>query len=145
MKTWIVVANKTEAKIFEYANKKNSVIKYVMKLENPRGRLRSIDINSDKPGTFLGLTSHGTRLVNEESPTDRIAQEFAKKVVEFLEEEQRKRQFDDLVIISNPHFIGRMRGLYSKELSQAIQREVIKDLGPITTHELQERLFPGSP
>lgn len=144
MKTWIVVANRTEAKIFEFTNKKDSVVKYVTKLENPRGRLRAGEINADKPGVFTSLSTHGTKLVKPESPTERIAQEFAKKVAEFLESEKMARNFDDMVLISDPHFLGRLRGLFTKELKQVIIREVIKDLGPVTTQELQNRLFPES-
>lgn len=144
MKTWIVVANRTEAKVFEYTNKKNSVVQYVTKLDNPRGRLRPIAINADRPGSFTSLQTHGTKLEKQESPTERIAQEFAIKVVDFLEGERQKQKFDELVLISDPHFIGRLRGLVSKELRRSVSREIIKDLLTVTTQELQTRLWPES-
>lgn len=144
MKTWIVVTNRTEAKVFEFSNRKGSVVEFVTKMENPRGRLRSGDINADKPGVFLGYWGRGTHLVKGQSPTERVAQEFAKKVSTFLEESHQKQKFDELVLISDPHFMGRLRGLMSKEVKQAIAREVIKDLGMVTAQELQNRLWPES-
>jgi protein required for attachment to host cells len=142
MKTWIVVAGRTEAKIFEYGHKKTSVVQYVTQLENPRGRLRPIAINADKPGSFASLQTHGTKLVKEQSPTERIAQEFAIKVADFLDGEKSGKKFDELILIADPHFMGRLRPLLSKELKQALVKEVIKDLGGITTQELQNRLWP---
>lgn len=142
MNTWIVVANRTEAKIFKYLHKKGSHIEYLTSLKNPRGRLRAMAINADRPGVFANLQTYGTRLVKAQSPTERVAQEFAKKVSTFLEEQMRANHFDDLVVISDPHFLGRLRNLFSKELKRLISREVTKDLMVITTQELENRLWP---
>ena len=144
MKTWIVVANRTEAKVFKYLHKKESHVEFITSLKNPRGRLRAIAINADRPGAFANLETHGARLVKAQSPTERVAQEFAKKVSTFLEEQMQNAQFDDLVVISDPHFIGRLRGLFSKELKRMISREIIKDLMAVTAHDLEERLWPIS-
>lgn len=143
MKTWIVVASRTEAKVFEYANKKNSDVEFVMKMENPRGRLKAQDINADKPGVFLSLTTHGTRLVKPQSPTERVAQEFAKKVSEFLEGSRQKSLFDDLVLIADPHFLGRLRGSFTKKLRQCVSKEIVKDLGAATASDIKNRLWPA--
>ncbi len=142
MRTWVVVANRTEVKVFEYENKKDSEVQFLMKFENPRGRLRPQQINADKPGIFSNLVSHGTRLVKPQSPTERIAQEFAKKVSVFLEEALQKRRFDDLVLIADPHFMGRVRSSLSKELRRCITKEIIKDLGAVTTEEIKNRVWP---
>lgn len=142
MKTWIVVASRTEAKIFEYANKRNSEVEFVTKLENPRGRLKAQDINADKPGVFSSIMSYGgTRLVTAQSPTERIAQEFAKKIAEFLEHARQRGSFDDVVLFADPHFLGRMRGVFSKKLRQSVSKEITKDLGSVTTNEIKSRLF----
>lgn len=148
MKTWILVANRTEAKIFEYQNKNDSRVQYVTKLENPRGRLRAGDINADKPGDWKSLMGAGTQLTKlekQQTPTDRVAQEFAKKVTEFLDSELKQQKFNNLVLISDPHFLGRLRGLFSKELKRSIIKEVTKDLGAVTTQELEDRLWPQGP
>lgn len=145
MKTWIVVVNRVEAKVFEYANKKDSEVEFVTKLENPRGRLKAQEINADKPGIFSSLLSHGTRLVKPQSPTERIAQEFAKKVSHFLEESRQNHNFDDLVLIADPAFLGKMRSHFSRDLRQVISREIPKDLGTVTRDELKNRLWPKQP
>lgn len=145
MKTWIVVASRTEAKVFEYGNRKNSEVEYVTKLENPRGRLRAQDINADKPGVFSSQMLHGTRLEKPQSPTERVAQEFAKKVADYLDQERQKKSFDNLVLFADPHFLGRMRSSFSKKLREVVAKEVTKDLGAVTTTEIKNRLWPEMP
>ena len=148
MKTWIVVAHRTGAKIFSYEHKNGSTVDFVAKLDNPRGRLKAQEINADKPGVFSSLMAHGTRLVKQQSPTERIAQEFAKKIVDYLEEARRNHSFDDLVLIADPHFLGRLRLLTGKSLKNCIAREVCKDLTGVTSAEIKNRLWPlveGSP
>ena len=141
MRTWIVVSNRTEAKVFRYLNKKDNKIEFVISLKNPRGRLRPIAINADRPGMFANLETYGSRLVKSQSPTERVAQEFAKRVGDFLEEQMRSKQFDELIMISDPHFLGRLRNLYSKELKKRISREIPKDLVGVTAEDLQSRLW----
>lgn len=140
MKTWIVVVNRIEAKIFE-SDKKNKIdIRFLSKLENPRGRLKAHEIDADKPGVFGVVTLHGSGLERHQSPTDRIAQVFAKKVVQHLEH-SRQQGVEDFVIIAEPNFLGKMRALYPRELKDAISKEVSKDLGSaVTEAELRSRL-----
>lgn len=142
MKTWIVVSHRTEAKIFSYEHKNGSAVKFVTKLDNARGRLKAQEINADKPGAFSSLMAHGTRLVKQQSPTERVAQEFAKKIVEYLEDAKRNHLFDELVLIADPHFLGRLRLLAGKSLKTCIVRELSKDLTGATSVEIQNRLWP---
>lgn len=144
MKTWIVVVNRCEAKVFEADGRHNKgEVRYVEKLENPRGRLRDSDINSDRPGFIASPNHHGGRMAKPQSPTERIAQMFAKKVTMHLEDACRQNAFDELVLIAPPNFLGQMRAMFSRELREKVEREMPKDLGPaVTGDELKERLWP---
>lgn len=144
MKTWIVVVNRTQAKVFEYANKNSSQVEFVTKLENPRGRLKSHEINADKWGFFATLLSHGSRQEKKESPTDRIAQLFAIKVADFIDECRVQKNFDDLILICEPQFLGRLRNLFSRDVKNCISREIAKDLNIVSAEDLRARLYPSS-
>lgn len=144
MKTWIVVVNRSEAKIFEFNNKPNNEVEFVKKLDNPKGRMRAQDINADKPGIFSNRVAHGPRLVKRETPIQHVAQEFAKKVSDYLEASLMNESFDDLIIIAEPNFLGRLRNLFSKELSSCVSREISKDLRIVTRDALKTRLWPES-
>lgn len=143
MKTWIIVVNRVEAKIFESDSKKRREIYYLNKLENPRGRLKAHEIDADKPGIFASVLSFGSRFVGTQSPTDRISQMFAKRVVQFLEQARQGGEFDDLILIAEPQFLGKLRNLYSRDLKDVVTKEIPKDLGPqITGKDLKKRLWP---
>ena len=143
MKTWIVVANRSEAKIFTYNNRE---VEFVFKLENPRGRLKSGDINADRAGFFTaGGTMHGSDRSSQQSPTERVAQEFAKTLSDNLEESRIKADFEEMVLIADPHFLGLLRNTLSKDLRRLVSREIPKDLGAVTSEQIQERLWPEEP
>ncbi|MGZ3768043.1 MAG: host attachment protein [Bdellovibrio sp.] len=142
MNTWIVVVNRREAKIFEYDNIAQHEVEFVRKLDNPKGRLRAQEINADKPGVFSSQTIHGPRLVKAETPVQHVAQEFAKRVTNFLEDSLDQHLFDDLIIIAEHHFLGRLRHLFSKELESCVVKEIPKDLYSVTREDLKNRLWP---
>lgn len=145
MKTWIVVVNRVEAKVFETDGKGHKGdVKFIEKLENPRGRLKSQDINADKPGFSPGVAGHGGTKEKAQSPTDRVSQMFAKRVSEYLEEARHANSFDEVVLIAAPQFLGRLRGMFSGPLKDAVSMEIPKDLGPaITGPDLSDRLWPA--
>lgn len=141
MRTWIVVVNRSGAKIFGFNNRRDSDVEFLTQLENPRGRLRARDINADKPGHFAAIHSYGSNLTQPQSPTARVAQEFAKRLALYLDEAYQHHAFEELVLIAEPQFLGRLRAVLSKDLRRAITHEIAKDLGPITRQELKRRLW----
>lgn len=145
MKTWIVVVNRVEAKVFESDGKGHrGEVKFLEKLENPKGRLKAQDINADKPGFSPGVAGHGGTKEKAQSPTDRVSQIFAKRVSDYLEEARHSNSFDDVVLIAAPQFLGKMRNMFSRELRDVVRQEIPKDLGPtVTGMELRERLWPA--
>nr|BFD59236.1 host attachment protein [Bdellovibrio sp. CKG001] len=145
MKTWIVVVNRCEAKIFvsDRRGNKGGDVQFVEKLENPRGRLKAIDIDADRPGFMPSSNIYGGRLAKKQSPPERISEMFAKKVAARLEEARLKNAFQDLVLIAPPAFLGKVRQNFSRSLRECILREIPKDITQTATgFDLKERIWP---
>ncbi|MNS76385.1 Protein required for attachment to host cell [compost metagenome] len=143
MKTWIAVINRTDVRIFETnSNTPGEDIKFITKLENPKGRLRAIDINADRPGTTMGSGSitHRGRKEKAQGPVERVTFMWARHVVDFLDLHRRKNDFDELNLIVEPHFLGVIRGCMNKELEQIVTREIPKELRPVTAEAVQQRI-----
>ncbi len=141
MKRWIVVINKIEARFFSASNPQATDIKYIDKLENPKGRLRSGEINADKPGFFSsGSSTHGGHMTSVQSPTDRVAEVFAKEIVQYLEHALSLNQFAELTLIVEPRFLGKIRAVMGKELSSRVVKEIPKDLRQVSTEQVRQRL-----
>lgn len=144
MKTWIVVANRSEARIFSSDPKRYRDVDFINKIENPRGRLRAGDINADKPGAFAPMAyGHGSGREARVSPTEQVALDFCKEIIDTLELARSQNQFSELILFADPHFLGLMRNQMSKELRKIVIREEAKDLSVVTTDEIQERLWPA--
>lgn len=142
MKTWIAVINRAEARFFETDSKKKGQLKYLSKLENPKGRLKAIDINADRPGTSFSSTTHRGRLVQPQNPVERVSQMFAIEIANFLDHHRNLNSFDDLTIIVEPHYLGKIRAAFNKELLSLVTREIPKDLRSVSNEALKERLWP---
>lgn len=146
MKTWIVVANRSEAKFFSTDPKRRGQVEFVSKIENPRGRLKNGDINADRPGAFSPMsTTHGSGREASQSPVERVAQEFALEIVESLTTAKSTQEFEELVLIADPQFLGLLRNAMTKELSRIVVREEAKDLNAVTADQIRDRLYPEEP
>ncbi|MBS1970659.1 MAG: host attachment protein [Bdellovibrionales bacterium] len=148
MKTWVAVVNRTEARLYE-TNDKNGVfdkkLKLVKRLENPKGRLKDQEINADRPGMYSGGFSYGRgSRINPQSPTDRVAQIFAKSISEELDRASNEHLFEQLILVSEPNFLGKVRAALSKKTANAVCGTLRKDLIHVSDHELPHLLWPKS-
>ena len=144
MKTWIAVINRAEARFFETNSHKNGELKFLSKIENPKGRMKAIDINADRPGVYTSsATTHRGLLVKPQSPVERVSQMFALQIARFLEHHRNQNSFDELTVIVEPHYLGKIRAAFSKELAAVVTREIPKDLRKVSNEQLKERLWPA--
>ena len=132
----IVVANQAEARFYDAAGPK-SALRAVGELANPDARLHDRDLKSDRPGRVF--TSAGTgsgrrgavahhATGGERLPRKQVAVVFARRIVTELVSAKRNRQFDRLVLIVAPAFLGILRKALPKSLQSGVAAEVAKDL-----------------
>jgi protein required for attachment to host cells len=150
MKTWVAVINRCEARLFEINEKpvitngrNHDRLKPVKKLENPKGRLRNREINADRPGFSRSrFAFSGTHRVKSQEPTDRIAEMFAKDISTELEKAFNGHLFANLILVGEPHFLGKVRAALSKNTLNAISNTLRKDLVNVPDHDLPDFLWP---
>ena len=75
--TWILVADRTGAKLFESKGPGKGALQHLRNIPHPEGRLQARDTEADKPGR--SADSFGTRhaMSPHHEPQERHAQEFA--------------------------------------------------------------------
>lgn len=139
--TWIVVANKCQAKIFRLV--KFPKIEEITFLEHPESRLHNQDLVSSKPGRNFqsgGTTRHAYQ--PEVEPKQQEAIKFAIKVAHHLETAFQKGEFNRLYILAEPGFLGLLRQHLHSEVQKIIVAEVPKDLTTseptLIEHQLSE-------
>lgn len=143
MKTWVAVVNRTEARFFEIDENLRNKLKFIKKLENPKGRLRNIDINADRPGVSkFSFAFSQTSLTKPQMPVERVAQIFAKTVSEELEKSLNAHLFESLILVAEPHFLGKIKAALSKKTFQTVSSTLSKDLVHVPDHDLFHFIWP---
>ena len=142
-KTWIVVADGDQAKIFEHdgPGKGLHIVKDVgLEQEHLKGR----DIMADRPGRTFSPAGPGARsaVAYQTDPVAEREQRFVERLAQVLDEKHAQGMFDRLVIAAAPTALGDLRPALSEAVKATIIAELPKDLTNIPTAKLAEH-FDG--
>lgn len=150
MMTRIVVADQAEARFYD---RSGATLRPVGALENPAAHLHDRDLKSDRPGrVFDRAPAAGQRrgtvarhaAGGERSPRKRAAELFAKRIARTLSAAARAGDFDGLVLVAGPAFLGLLRAALPKHVKAAVVAEVAKDLVHLPKTALRAHL-PARP
>lgn len=135
-KVWILVANRARGKLFQ-SNAAINDFRFLREIEAPYGRTKDKDFRRDQPGrSFDSFTrasgGHGTSsprhsLGSELSQQDMAAIDFAKELAEILETGKISNQYDHLMLVSEPRFLGYLKGVLSEQVKDKIITTINKD------------------
>lgn len=136
---WVVVADGARGRFFRLSEDRDLVSAYAHELVGET--LARRDIVSDRPGRTFDRGGDGRHAMEPHSDPKRHAKTvLAREIGRLLEEERKKRSFDQLVIVAPPQFLGDLRGEMSKSLQALIATEVNKDLSKLAPHQLKIQL-----
>jgi len=140
-KTWIVLADGDQAKIFEHDGPGKG-LHAIKDLNLEQDHLRARDIMADKPGRAGAGTAPGSRAAMEyhTDPVDVRERRFVERLAEVLDERHRGGAFDRLVIAAAPAALGDLRPALSAEVKGTILAELAKDLTNVPLPKLAEHL-----
>ena len=152
MTTWILVGDAARASLYS-AELRESDWSLVKNFEHPEGRETSREIEATSPPGRgqQGMVQGGRRTSLEPRtwPKEAEAERFAQHLATYLEEAIAKRQFDSLVLVAPPHFLGILNGSLGRQATKHVRAAVDKDLSMFDATELRKRLgetiFPLNP
>jgi len=139
MRIRIVVANQAEAAFYDVGSRGGQP-HFTSRLTDPLAHLHDRDFKSDRPGTFSNHASlaggrrgatghHGTG--GERSPRKHEAALFAGRIAEQLEQARRGGEFDRVVVMAAPAFLGLLR----EALPNSVRLQVVAEVGKDLVHE----------
>jgi len=138
--TWIVVANRSTAHIFETASKIKPPT-HLFSIPNGEGKLMNQELKSDDSGRMKHESQQGQ---NKYQPpmeaTEVVAERFAREISEHLEKALHERRFEKLVMVAESSFLGQLRGVISKQLEKVVTQTIDKDYAVGKTPEIASRL-----
>jgi protein required for attachment to host cells len=124
----ILVADQAEA-IFYDAATLTGAPKEVGRISDPMARLHDRDLASDRPGRSyesVGGARHSVQ--GAETPRHTEAVRFARRIARRLDDARRKDEFEQLVVVAGPPFLGLVREQLSGPTRARVAREIRKDL-----------------
>ncbi len=137
MKTWVLVADAGEAKIYSQT-KRHADLVLVSDLQHPEAHEHEQNLTSDRPGYITGGARHAM-----EQPTSAKEQSnivFAKHLAKHLEHSRQKGEFSQLVVFASPAFLGHLRTELSEQTRRLVAYESNKDLVRETPSNINNHL-----
>ena len=132
-KTWVVVAHRAGARLFEHRTGQAHAGKlaHLRDLENPDGRKKSGEIDTDRT---VSSTAH-----------EQVAVSFARSLAHELEAARINHQLDQLVLVAEPHFLGLLEAALDRPTARIVTAVVRKDLAQVPGHEVVTHLAHALP
>jgi protein required for attachment to host cells len=88
--------------------------------------------------------SHGARHTAVEpqtTPKEAEAERFAQHLASYLEHAIAERQFDYLVLVAPPRFLGTLHAALGRQAAKHLRTTINKDYSTLAAAELRERLI----
>ncbi|RPI13689.1 MAG: host attachment protein [Lysobacterales bacterium] len=124
----IVVADQAEA-IFYDTPSLRARPREVAHLSDPVARLHDRDLVTDRPGrSYESVGSARHAITREDDPRHQEAVKFARRIARRLDDARRRDEFDDLIVVAGPPFLGMVRSALSRPTRERVVHEVRKDL-----------------
>lgn len=138
--TWILVANKMEAKIYE-KRPDQTEMSSLKEFGNPKARATDKDLGTDKPGRSFDM-GVGMRhaLSQEHGPADTALQEYVRTISHELENGLKQHSFGRLVLIAGPNLLGRLKGELAPQLLSCLIKAIPKNLVSAPLTQVREEI-----
>ena len=126
-KTWILVANRSSARIFSNDGS-DKELSLLQDIAHPEGHLKDQDFNADKPGRSFDSGGQGRHAMGKsESPTEHEAARFAKELADTLNKGRGTNEFSRLVLIAEPGFLGTLKSTLDDQTAKLVTDTLDKD------------------
>jgi protein required for attachment to host cells len=139
----IVVADQAEA-IFYDAPSLEARPTEVGRISDPIAHQHDRELASDRPGrSYESVGGARHAIERENDPRWQEAVRFARRISCRLDDALRKGEFDELIVVAGPPFLGVIRSELSRPARERVVHEIRKDLvhGPV---EALRRHLPAS-
>ena len=137
--TWILVAHRGGARLFENAGP-GTGMKLLEDIPHPEGRLKSGEINADRPGRAFDTFSRRHGMSQEHEAADQVSLMFAKHLCDKLEKARAENRFGKLVLVAEPRLLGELRAALNKPTAALVSATLDKDLIAIDNRDLPKHL-----
>lgn len=139
---WLLVADASRARILATDAALGSLL-LVKELEHPLSRLRSSELVTDGPGrSWSGPGGAVTAYDAPHDPAQLEHERFARELAGELETGLAREDFDTLILVAPPRFLGMLRRQLAPPVARCVRAEVGRDYSLVSLSELPGMLRP---
>lgn len=140
-KVWIVVADASRARLFRAETPRGPLVELADAVHSA-ARLEDQELLSDRAGrAFDSQGKHRHGMESPTAPHDQEAERFAHELAERLHVHHNAHDFDGLVLVAPPRFLGLLRGALDEQVAKQVLVSFDRDLTRIhTAAEVQSHL-----
>jgi protein required for attachment to host cells len=140
-KLWIVVADKSKARIFTVADPHGPLLEEDT-LEHPQAREREQTLTSDRPGRSFDSKGQGRHAMGSSiEPDQQETLRFAKQIADHVLTAHNKGHCNRLLLVAGPSLLGLLREHFKTASALKIS-EIEKNLGQYDAREIRKHLPP---
>lgn len=136
----VLVANASEA--YSYATTRlGKSLELIKSYQHPQSREKGIDLVSDRSGGYqISSTSHYGSRAQPTPPKEIEAERFAHSLVEELSHMLNRQQYELLILIAPPHFLGLLKKYAHPRVLSTVIVNLEKDYTKLSRPELLSHL-----
>ena len=136
----VVVADAAQAKIFRFrANR--LPLEPVEVLQHDESRMKNRELVTGGRGATHASAGHGEAQTDgSRQAHEHEADRFAAELADWLRDARTRQGVDDLVLVSAPRFLGRLRERMDTPTSRCVTRPINKDLVTHPTDSIERAL-----
>jgi protein required for attachment to host cells len=137
---WILVANASHAKLYSHLGYADSIMTLLRDCTHPESRQKNDELVTDRPGYMQSAGNGHSSRRRDESPKEHEASLFAKMLADELLHGRTTMQYERLILIAPPEFMGELRHYLDKATAQCVVQHTEKDYTHWDQEEIQNAL-----
>ena len=139
--TWVVVADNERARFLTKKPGEKILIE-IDDLVHPEARIHERDLSSDKPGRSYDSGGSGRHSMEQKTDIKKHdALTFAGCIADRLEQGRNDHEYQQLVLIAPPEFLGLLRKQLSDQCTKLVKQTFDKDLSLETISKIEDVVF----
>lgn len=146
MSTWLIVANSTEALIYDITQTAPHVSHHrpIKEFSHQESRLKTSDLMSDGAGRYQAQGGPKSSYEPSTNAHEKEIQHFAKELAHYLDAERNQNHYKHLIICAGPHFHSLLNASMDKHTALLVKKHIEKDYIPLPKaqlHEIVEKIY----
>ncbi len=138
-RTWVLLAHRGGARLYGQ-DRQGGPLRHMQDIPHPEGRLKNREITADKEGRLFD-SFHSRHTVGRASdPKEQLAVEFARHLADLLQRGRTSGEFEHLVLVADPHFLGDLRAALDAHTAKLVTGSLAKDLYEVPEQDLPDHL-----